>query len=127
MRYDYPVAKGPEDLVDPGHTKLIIFNSTDPRHFQWTGKMNVHLNGKGAAQLEIHEYIQLIVPRGRYEVELLHHDLVAFRSTHVIELMTSEAYLEVYATILSNEARIVSEIPKELRKILNKRLDGDRE
>ncbi len=114
---DYPRADQ-NSQSSKEQTKLIIFNASSPLLFPTTGKMNVFLNGKGAAQLNIYEYVQLMVPQGKYNVELVHYDLFTFRSNHEIELATPEAYLQVNATITSNEARIVPDFPEDLKKYL---------
>lgn len=114
VTYEYPILENEKGLIEDGETKLIIFNSSNPVSFRDTGTINIYLNGKSAAQLEIYEYVELIVPSGKYNLELLHHDLFPFNSSHSIELTTKEVYLEVYATILSNKARIVTGFPENI-------------
>ncbi len=94
----------------------MIFNSGNILLFPVTGRLNVTLNGKGAAQLDIGKFVRFMVPQGRYRVDLLHHDVFSFASSHEIELTTAEAFLEVYPTILSNGAQLVTELPKDFWK-----------
>lgn len=84
--------------------------------FPASGRLNVTLNGKGAAQLDVGEYIELLVPQGKYTVDLVHHDVGVFSSAHDVNLSSTTAYIEVQATILSNSAKIVSDLPKDFNE-----------
>jgi hypothetical protein len=101
---EYPVISSEAKVDDSTVSRLLIFNASSPAMFTASGRLNVLLNGKGAAQLDIWEYIELLVPRGKYKVDLLHHDVASFSSSHESDLNASSAYLEVKATILSNSA-----------------------
>lgn len=83
---EYPVISSEAKVDDSSVSRLLIFNASSPVMFTGTGRLNVSLNGKGAAQLDIWEYIELLVPRGRYRVDLLHHDVASFSSSHEIDM-----------------------------------------
>lgn len=97
---------------DPNLTKLIIFNSAPALTYLGRHKMNVYLDGKGVAQLGSHKYVQLILPRGKYKVDLVYvHDFI-LRSSHIVEMTGSESYLEVFPTFDSSRARLVPQLPQ---------------
>jgi hypothetical protein len=98
--------------------KLVIFNTSNYLLYglDGTGRINVKLNGKGVAQLKVGSYAQVIVPRGSYEVGLLHVDRDYYSTQHQIELTEPESYLEIRAIAFSNEARLVPELPPNFVK-----------
>jgi hypothetical protein len=102
-------------------TKLVIFNTSNYLLYGWdgTGRINVKLNGRGVAQLKVGYYAQVIVPKGSYQVDLLHVDREYYSSQHQIELSEPESYLEVRAISFSNEARLVPALPPNFGKKFN--------
>ena len=81
-----------------------------------SGRINVKLNGQGVAQVNIGHYAQVIVPQGKYQVDLVHLDTATFPSKHEIELNTPVSFLEIFATITSNKAFLVSRPPPDFDK-----------
>lgn len=76
-----------------------------------SGRLNVKLNSQGVGQIRIGQYAQVLVPRGKCHVELVHFDTVTFSSAHDIELNAPVSFLEIYATTTSNKAFLVSHPP----------------
>jgi hypothetical protein len=99
-------------------TKLVIFNDSNFLLYglDGTGRINVKLNGRGVAQLKVGYYAQVLVPKGSYQVDLLHVDREYYASEHQIELTGPESYLEVRAISFSNEARLVPALPPNFSK-----------
>jgi hypothetical protein len=99
-------------------TKLVIFNDSNFLLYglDGSGRINVKLNGQGVAQLKVGYYAQVIVPRGSYQVELLHVDRDYYSSQHQIDLSEPESFLEVRAISFSNEVRLVSTLPPNFEK-----------
>jgi len=93
-------------------TKVVIFNESSMvlHGIDNTGRLNVKLDGKGVARLQIGEYVQVIVPRGKHQVYLEHRDMFMFRSDHELEFTNAETFLQVRATPISNEAKVVPEL-----------------
>ena len=104
--------------ADPNDTRLVIFNDSDFLAFgmDGSGRINVKLNGQGVTQIRIGQYAQVIVPQGKYHVELVHFDTATFSSEHEIELNTPVSFLEIYATPTSNRAFLVSRPPPDFDK-----------
>src|SRR6266568_8306392 len=77
-----------DDLsVKPGNTndtRLVIFNDSNFVLYglDGSGRINVKLNGKGVAQIHVGYYAQAIVPKGTYQVDLMHRDTADFASRH---------------------------------------------
>jgi hypothetical protein len=96
-------------------TRLIIYNDSDFLGFgmDGSGRINVTLNGQGVALVKIGEYAQVIVPKGKYEVDLVHLDMAKFASHHEIELTEPVSILEIFATPTSNRAFVVSHLPPD--------------
>jgi hypothetical protein len=96
-------------------TKLIIFNTSGSLAYglDGSGRINVRLNGQGVGQVNLHRYAKLIVPKGKYDVELVHLDMTKFTSHHQIELTESESYLQIFATPTSNRAYLVTQLPPD--------------
>jgi hypothetical protein len=120
VKNEIPLVTGDISLqqADPNYTKLLIFNASNYLMFgiDGTGRINVMLNGKGVAHLNIYEYAQLIVPKGKHKVSLVHRDIVHLSSEHEIDLVNAESFLKVYATVTSNRAKLVAVLPKNFDK-----------
>ncbi len=100
----------------PNETKVIIFNSSNWLLFPLTGRINVKLNEKEIANLNIGQYAEVVMPRGGCQVDLVHWDVANFYSQHIVELKGPESFLEVRATPTANQARIVPELPRNFEK-----------
>ncbi|MGA3265191.1 MAG: hypothetical protein ABSE16_00020 [Verrucomicrobiota bacterium] len=96
-------------------TKLVIFNTSDYLAYglDGSGRINVRLDGRGVGQINLRRYAQLIIPKGAYDVELVHLDMGTFTSHHQIELTEPESYLQIFATPTSNRAFLVSHLPPD--------------
>src|SRR6185503_13234757 len=107
VRNEIPLVKGlASKATDPNDTKVVIFNQSSmvTHGLDNSGRINVKLNGKGVGQLNINEYVQVIVSKGPYELDLEHRDLVSFRSHHKVEFTGPESFLRINATVISHEA-----------------------
>ena len=104
--------------TNPNDTKLVIFNDSNALLYglDGSGRINVSLDGKGVAQLNIGRYAQVIVPKGTYQLDLQHLDLARFSSHHQIDLKNSESFLEIRSTQTSNEAELVSRLPDNFER-----------
>lgn len=107
--------------TDPSQAKMLIFNNSSKLMFgsDNTGLINIKLNGKGAGSLDIGEYIQLQVLRGKHKLELVHRDLFdfgGFKSEHEIEITGDSIIIEIAATPVSNKIQIHKEIPPDVPK-----------
>ncbi|MGA2787747.1 MAG: hypothetical protein ABSF60_09485 [Verrucomicrobiota bacterium] len=56
------------------------------------------------------------MPKGTYQVDLVHRDTVDFESQHEIELTDDESFLEIHSTIVANEANLLSALPEDFEK-----------
>lgn len=109
---------GPDLTVkaaSPNEAKVLLFNNSSRLMFgvDNTGRMNVWLNGRGVASLDIGEYVQISVPYGRYTLELLHRDMFDFKTSHELNVAGDTAIVEIAASILSNEFRVHDVLPRE--------------
>jgi hypothetical protein len=97
----------------PGETKVMFFNNSNKLLFgiDNTGKVGVWINGKGLAVLQIGDYVQVSLPRGRQAIELAHVDIGTFRSAHDLMVGEEPLYVEVYATAMSNEMKVFQSLP----------------
>ena len=107
---------GPEldaQAAVPGETKVMFFNNSNKLLFgiDNTGKVGVWINGKGVAVLQIGDYVQVSLPRGRQAIELVHVDLGTFRSNHDLTVSEAPLYVEVYATAMSNDMKVFQSLP----------------
>ena len=120
VKNEIPLAGSDLSIKPAGtnETKLVIFNDSNYLLYglDGSGRINVKLNGKGLTQLKVGYYAQVIVPRGTYEVGLLHVDRDYYSTLHQIELTEPESYLEVRALGFSNEAKLVSALPPNFEK-----------
>lgn len=101
--------------TSPNESKVLLFNNSSRLMFgvDNTGRINVWLNGRGVASLDIGEYVQISVPRGRHTLELLHRDIIEFRTSHELNVAGDTAIVEIAASILSNEFRVNDVLPRE--------------
>jgi hypothetical protein len=110
----------------PSQAKLLIFNSSNPVLYALTGSIEVRVDGRGVATLAVGEYVQVPIPRGTHTIDLAHWDFVTFRTTHSVEVTSSDLFLEVFATPVANEVRMhpalppQSELPRSFRAHLPK-------
>lgn len=97
------------ESADRAHSKLVLFNDSNRVMYgmDGSGKINIHLDGKGAGQLRIGEYLILDVTKGAHKIDLLHVDMMTFKSSHDIEVKNDEEYAKVYAKMTSNGIEIV--------------------
>lgn len=95
----------------PGNSKVLIYNHSSRLTHLLTGKVQVRLNGRGVAALEIGEYLQIEVPRGKHALQLSHWDLVSFNSMHELEVDQPSVIVEVQATAVSNFMRTHPSLP----------------
>lgn len=98
-----------ESLNDESKIKVIVYNDSNKLLYgiDNSGKINIHLNGKGVGQLKIGQYVVLAIEKGEHAFDLLHRDLVNFSSSHKINFTESPTYLKIFAKVTSNGAEIV--------------------
>ena len=116
VKNEIPLVKGlAAKATNPNETKVVIFNESSMvlHGIDNTGRLNVSMDGKGVGQINIGEYVQVIVPQGKHEVSLEHRDMFMFRSKHDVEFTRPETFLKVRATPVSNEAKVVPELPEQ--------------
>jgi hypothetical protein len=120
VKNEMPLAK--DDLstmpADTNHTKLVIFNDSAFMSYglDGSGRINVTINGKGLGQIKVGRYAQVIVPKGKCQVDLMHRGMSDCFSQYDFEFSGSESFLEIAATPFSNEANCVSALPKDFEK-----------
>lgn len=93
-----------------GLSRVTFFNDSNALMFgpDGSGVMNIFVDGKGVGQLRIREYTTIELPHGEHLVELSHKDVFMFRSEHRLSFSGQQVFVKVNATVLSNEAEIVS-------------------
>jgi len=120
VQSEIPLAQGDLSVkaTNTNDTKLLIFNDSDHVLYglDGSGRINVKLNGKGVAQLHNGQYLQVILQKGSYRVDLAHLDMVKFSSKYQIELTNSESFLEIRSTPTSNHAEIVPALPPNFER-----------
>jgi hypothetical protein len=120
VKNEIPLAGGDLSIqaTNMNDTKLVIFNDSNFLLYgmDGSGRINVRLNGKGVAQLHIGQYVQVMVPKGTCQVDLLHRDMADLSSQHQIELRDPESFLEIYSTPFANSARLVPSLPPDFEK-----------
>jgi hypothetical protein len=95
--------------------RLIFFNNSNKLLFGLdnTGRINVLLNGKAVGGPNIGEYIQVQVPKGKYLLNLVHLDLFEFRSVHELDVQDDPLFVELRATVVSNEIQVHKSLPAD--------------
>lgn len=94
-------------------SKVLFFNNSNKLLFgiDGTGRVGIWINGIGLGVLEIGEYAQVSLPRGRHDIELVHVDVVTFNSKHEIVVGDGPLFVEVFATIVSNDLKTFDALP----------------
>jgi hypothetical protein len=102
-----------EPIATAGQSFVVIFNNGSKllHGIDNTARINVRINGKGVGGLDIGQYVQLSLPNGTHRVELAHRDVVLFKSAHELVLTGAPAYVEIAATILSNDMKVHDRLP----------------
>ena len=100
---------------DSSKVKMIIFNSTNKILFgpDMTGRINIKLNDKAIGGLNIGEYTQLIIPKGKHRLELVHLDMVYFKSYHDLVAEKDPLIVEIWATPVSNSLWTLDNLPAD--------------
>jgi hypothetical protein len=117
VKNEIPLATGnlrsPPD--NPNETRLVIYNKSNPVLYGLDGssRINVKLNGKGVGRLNIGQYAQVIMPKGKCQVDMKHLDLVVFSSQRWVDLNDPVSFVEIYATPTANEAKTVPALPAD--------------
>ncbi len=115
IRTEVPLLAGDLSLrsTNPDEVRLLLFNNSSKLMFGLdnTGRINIRLNGKGVGGPDIGEYLLLQIPKGKHQLELVHLDMVEFRSLHEIDAQDGPLIVEVRATPLSNEIQIHRTLP----------------
>lgn len=116
LRAEIPIL-GPDISATPsvqGESKVLFFNNSNKLLFgiDNTGKVGIYVDGKGLGVLQIGQYVQISLPRGPHRIELVHVDIVEFRSSHSLEVGSEAAYVEVFATPVSNDLNVFSSLPE---------------
>jgi len=98
---------------DPGKVKMIIFNNTNNFLFglDMTGRINIKLDDKAIGGLYIGEYAQLIIPKGKHRIELVHLDMTYFTSYHDLVAEKDPLIVEIWATPVSNALWTLDDLP----------------
>lgn len=106
-----------EDLASksssPDEVRLVVYNGSNKLLFgmDYTGRVNIWLDGKALGGPDIGEYLQVQVPRGKHQFKLVHLDLVEIKSVHEVDLQDDPTFMEVYATPVSNAFKLHPELP----------------
>src|ERR1700750_1679143 len=84
VKNEIPLVKGDLHLIpaNTNETKLVIFNDSNPVLYGADGssRINVKLNGKGLGRLNFGQYAEVVIPKGKCEVDWQPLDLVGFPS-----------------------------------------------
>lgn len=93
--------------------KMLVFNSSNKLFFglDGSGRIDVRLNGKALGSLDIGEYLQVQIPKGKHVLTLSHLDFIDFVSKHDLEATTDPLIVEIWATPISNSIKVHPEMP----------------
>lgn len=99
-------------------TKVLLFNDSNQALYglDGSGRINVWIDGKGVALINVAQYTQVILPKGRHQLDLKHLDIVPFRSKHSLELFEAQIYVKIYATAAGNEIKVVPVLPLDFEQ-----------
>jgi hypothetical protein len=97
----------------PGEARLVFFNNSSKLMYgpDNTGRVNIWLNGKALGGPNIGEYIQVQLPKGKHQLTLMHLDMFEFRSVHDLEALDDLLFVELRATVVSNEVQVHKSLP----------------
>jgi hypothetical protein len=101
--------------IDKNKTRVIFFNDSNMVIYglDGSGKINVKLNGKALGSLKIHNYVQIYLDGGSYDLILAHWDMVTFESKYQINIGGDNVYIQVYSQPTSTAYQLVSELPEK--------------
>jgi hypothetical protein len=115
VKNELPLAPGSvfEKPSGTNDTRLVVYNDSNFALFglDGSGRINVSVDGKGIGLIGIGKYAQVIIPKGKHQVDLVHLDLGLFPSHHDIDLTDPVSFLEIFATPTSNRAFLISDLP----------------
>lgn len=97
----------------PDEVRLVFYNNSNKltHGLDNTGRINVWLDGKAVGGPDIGEFVQVQVPRKPYRVRLVHLDMTEMSSEHQLDATADPTYVEVRATITSNELKAHQALP----------------
>ena len=73
-----------------------------------SGKINIAIDGKGVCRLGIGEFVIVEANPGEHKIDLEHRDIILFKSSHTINAVEKDNFIQVFATPVSNVAEITS-------------------
>lgn len=99
--------------TDPNEVKLILYNNSNALLYgpDYSARINVWFDGKALGGPNIGEYIQIQVPKGKHQLELVHLDVMEFRSKHELDAQDDPLIVELRTTPVSNEIRLHKTLP----------------
>jgi hypothetical protein len=103
---------------EAGLSKVVFFNNSNflTHGIDQSGYVTIKINGKGLATLQIHTYVQIFLEKGEYDLYMAHLDVLLFESNHKLRIDKDEVFVEVSASITSNEYKIVDRLPANFIK-----------
>lgn len=99
---EWPLLGSDLQVTVSGTTQRVVLynNSSQLQHgTSNTTRLDVWINGRGVGGLDIGDYVQLALTPGEYTLEVLHHDAMDFKSTHVLKVGQQPVYVELSATL----------------------------
>jgi len=116
--YDLP-SQNLEAKPEAGLSKVVFFNNSNflTHGIDRSGYVTIKINGKGLATLQIHNYVQIFLAQAEYDLYMAHLDILLFESNHKLKVDKDELFVEIYATTISNEYKIVDQLPANFIKI----------
>lgn len=107
-----------EDLINGN---VLIYNGAKglyKNNFN-TGRITIRINDKLLGQIDPGEYLLTNIEKGKHHFELLHVDVVNFKSEHIIEIIDNTKIIQVKPTIFSNKLEITNKFPKNFERFKN--------
>ena len=107
-----------DTTVAQGQRRVVFFNTSNSLLFgaDGSGKINIKLNNKALASLKIHEYVQIFLEPGSYDLYLAHLDIATFKSNYKINIAEDDVFIKVYSQPTSTNYKMVEELPADFSK-----------
>jgi len=117
-QYDYHKNNIKNLTVDSlGNGKVLIYNGADALHtIDNTARLNVWIGDKALGQIRAREYIIVDLEKKDCNFNLLHLDMLKFKSEHNVFVQESTKVIRIEPTVSSNKLTVTNLLPRKFSK-----------
>jgi len=96
----------------PGKTRVVFFNGSNKvLYADGSSLIGIKIDGKGVANINYNQYVQLDLTPGDYSLELSHFDAIIFRDKYNLPIKDEAMFIKVFNRPVSTQFKILPTKP----------------